>query len=66
MFKPKREDDARSMVSSVSKTSKSILDMSINELLAVRIPVATTRTPSKIEEEEKPLAFLPEQPKAEE
>jgi hypothetical protein len=64
MFKPKREDDARSVVSSVSKTSKSILDMSINELLAVRIPVAT-RTPSKIEEEEKPLPFLPEQPKVE-
>jgi hypothetical protein len=62
MFKPKREDDARSMVSSVSKTSKSILDMSINELLAVRIPVA--RTPSKIEEEEKPLPPLAEQPKA--
>jgi hypothetical protein len=30
MFKPKREDDARSVVSNISKTSKSILDMSMN------------------------------------
>jgi hypothetical protein len=59
MFKPKKEDDARSMVSNVSKTSKNILDMSINELLSVRIPVA--RASSKIEEEkqEKPTPAVP-------
>lgn len=64
MFKPKKEDDSRSMVSNVSK-SKSILDMSINELLAVRIPVA--RTASKVEEEERPapvLAAVVEEPRA--
>jgi hypothetical protein len=48
MFKPKKEDDARSLYSGVSKGSKSILDMSVNELLAVRIPAV--RTTSKIEE----------------
>ena len=59
MFKPKKEDDARSVVSNVSKTSKNILDMSINELLSVRIPVA--RASYKIEEEkqEKPMPVVP-------
>jgi hypothetical protein len=54
MFKPKKEDDTRSLVSNASKTSKSILDMSINELLAVRIPVGRT---SRIEEEGRPAAL---------
>ena len=38
MFKPKKEDDSKSLYSAVSRTSKSVLDMSVNELLAVRIP----------------------------
>jgi hypothetical protein len=40
MFKPRKDDDNKSIYSSVSKTSKSVLDMSVNELLAVRIPLA--------------------------
>lgn len=47
MWKPKKEDDAKSLYSNASKT-KSILDMSVNELLAVRIPAP--RATSKIEE----------------
>jgi|LakMenE01Jun11ns_1017448.scaffolds.fasta_scaffold9408932_1 hypothetical protein len=46
MFKPKKDDDTKSIQSSMSKASKSILDMSVNELLSVRIPVRTT---SKVE-----------------
>lgn len=38
MFKLKKEDDAKSQYSSASKNAKNILDMSINELLSVRIP----------------------------
>jgi hypothetical protein len=48
MFKPKKEEDARSLYSGVSKASKNILDMSVNELLAVRIP--SVRMTYKIEE----------------
>ena len=38
MFKPKKDDESKSLYSAVSRTSKSVLDMSVNELLAVRIP----------------------------
>jgi hypothetical protein len=37
MFKTKKDDDSKSMVSNVSRTSKSVLDMSVNELLGARI-----------------------------
>jgi hypothetical protein len=53
MFKPKKDDDTKSVQSNLSKISKSILDMSVNELLTVRIP-ATARVSSKSEIEEKP------------
>lgn len=53
MFKPKKDDDTKSVQSNLSKISKSILDMSVNELLTVRIP-ATARVSSKSEIEERP------------
>jgi hypothetical protein len=50
MFKPgkKDNDDAKSIHSNMSKTSKSALDMSVNELLGFKIPVSPTKVPSKV------------------
>ena len=43
MFKLKKDDDNQS-VSNMSRTSKNPMDMSVNELLGMRIPVPTTNT----------------------
>jgi len=43
----KGDDDNKSMVSGISKTSKNIIDMTVNELLGLRIPTMTNRTSSK-------------------
>ena len=52
-----KEDDSKSLVSGMSKASKNIIDMTVNELLGLRIPTMTKRTSSKgkipLEEEEK-------------
>ena len=45
MFKIKN-DDQKSVVSRMSKTSKSVIDMSVNELLSLKIPLA--RSSSKV------------------
>jgi hypothetical protein len=34
------EDENRSVISNMSKTSKNVIDMTVNELLGLRIPVA--------------------------
>ena len=41
MFKLKKDDDVQS-VSNMSRTSKNVMDMSVNELLGMRIPVPTS------------------------
>jgi hypothetical protein len=48
MFRMSKEEDSKSMVSSVSKTSKNVMDMSVNELLSMRIP--RTQSTRRIEE----------------
>ena len=53
MFKIKN-DDQKSVVSKMSKTSKSVIDMSVNELLSLKIPLA--RSSSKVEVPEQDLA----------
>ena len=45
-----REDESKSIISNMSKTSKNVMDMSVNELLSLRIPIA--RSSSKIVEED--------------
>jgi hypothetical protein len=51
----KKDDDSKSMVSNASK-AKSIMDMSVNELLAMRVPAPTKnglqRSSSRIESTE--------------
>ena len=42
-----KEDESKSVVSNMSKVSKNIMDMNVNELLALRIPIA--RSNSKID-----------------
>lgn len=46
LHKDNKEDDSKSMVSGISKTSKNIIDMTVNELLGLRIPMVQ-RTSSK-------------------
>lgn len=51
-----KDDDSKSLVSGISRNSKNIIDMTVNELLGLRIPTMTNRTSSKgkipLEEEE--------------
>ena len=42
-----KEDESKSIVSGMSRASKNVMDMSVNELLSMRIPIA--RSNSKIE-----------------
>lgn len=49
MFRLSKDDESKSVVSNMSKTSKNIIDMSVNELLSMRIPVARSNS-KRIEE----------------
>ena len=48
MFKTKKEDDLKS-VSNMSKASKNVIDMTVNELLSLRMPMP--RSNSKVDKE---------------
>lgn len=50
MLKLKKDDDIKS-VSNVSRTSKNFMDMSVNDLLAIRLPPPSSKAKIQIQEE---------------